>query len=45
MREKLLGRPYEKKYVKVDVSIRDSLKKTWVKEDWGHIDPMVPEQG
>ena len=27
MRETLLGRPYEKKYVKGDVSIRDSLKK------------------
>jgi len=34
-----------KKYVKGDVSIHDSLKKKWVKEDWGHIDPMVPEQG
>jgi len=35
-----------KKYVKGDVSIRDSFnEKTQVKEDWGHIDPMVPEQG
>jgi hypothetical protein len=21
------------------------LQKKWVKEDWGHIDPMVPQQG
>ena len=45
MRVTLLGRPYEKKYVKGDVIIRGSLKKTRVKEDCGHIDPVVPQQG
>jgi hypothetical protein len=39
-----LGRPCEK-YIKVDISIRDSLKENMNKEDWGHIDPMVPQQG
>ena len=39
----LLGRSYEK-YVKDDV-VTVSKKKTRVKEDWGHIDPMVPQYG
>jgi hypothetical protein len=34
-----------KQYVKGDVSIHDNLKKKGVKEDWGHIDPMAPQQG
>jgi len=32
-------------YVKGDVTIRDSLKKKWVNEDWGHLDRMVLYRG
>jgi len=40
----LLGRPYEKIYKRRSVFVTVS-EKPQVKEDWGHIDPMVPEQG
>jgi len=33
------------KYVKGDISIRDSFKNNVNQESWGHIDPMIPKQG
>jgi len=39
----LLGRPYEK-IRKKRCQYSWQFKKTWVKEDWGHIDLTVPQQ-
>ena len=42
---KLLGRPYDNIRKRRWQYSWEFKKKTWVKEDWGHIDPMVPDQG
>jgi hypothetical protein len=39
-----LGRPYEK-IRKRQCQYSLQFQKTRVKEEWGHIDPMVPQQG
>ena len=41
----LIGRPYDKIRKRRCQYSWQLKKKTWVKDDWGHINPMVPDQG